>query len=55
LETICGYRVTIYNDEKFVRKNEIKILSGSIDRLRKFTGYDFKYSIEDTLNWMLKE
>ena len=55
LETLCGYRPLIQIDEKFVRKNEIKTLSGSIGHLIELTGYEFKYSIEDTLNWMLEE
>ena len=55
LENLCGFRPSIQIDEKFVRKNEIKTLSGNVSRLRELTGYEFKYSIEDTLNWMLEE
>jgi len=55
LETLCGYRPSIQIDEKFVRKNEIKTLSGNVGYLIELTGYEFKYSIDDTLNWMLKE
>jgi len=55
LETICGYKIETEVDEKLVRKNEIKSLYGSTALLQKLTGYEFKYSIEHTLNWMLEE
>ena len=54
LEIKCRYKPSINIDEKFVRRDEVKNVCGSEKRLRELTGYRFKYSIEDTLNWMLK-
>jgi GDP-6-deoxy-D-talose 4-dehydrogenase len=55
LEVACGHSPKIKIDEKFLRTNDTKSLAGSPARLLKLTGYEFKYSIVDTLNWMLKE
>lgn len=48
-----GYYPVVDIEKKFIRRNEIHYLSGNPERLIKLTGHKFKYSIEDTLNWML--
>jgi nucleoside-diphosphate-sugar epimerase len=55
LELACEYKPKIKVDKKFVRKNDIDNLSGSPARLHNLIDYEFKFSITNTLNWMLQE
>lgn len=52
MEGISGYRPEIKINQDFVRANEIPMLVGSNERLKRLTGLTFQYSIEQTLSWM---
>jgi GDP-6-deoxy-D-talose 4-dehydrogenase len=52
MESISGYRPEIKINQDFVRVNEIPMLVGSNERLKRITGLTFKYSINQTLSWM---
>lgn len=52
LDCYAGYKMELKVNESFVRKNEIPILSGSIQKLMSLIDYKFKYSIEQTLKEM---
>ncbi len=56
ISLIAGYRIQVKVNPDFVRKNEVKILKGSVDKLHRMIG-DFTedYRIERTLEEMLKE
>ncbi len=58
LDKICqiaGYKIKVKVNPEFVRKNEVKILKGSVEKLHSMIG-DFtkEYKIEHTLEEMLK-
>ena len=38
----------------FVRTNEVKTLRGSSEKLDHTTGHERRYSIRDTMEWMLQ-
>lgn len=52
MDDISGYKIKIIVNPKFVRKNEIKHLSGNPQRLQKITGKPFLFNIDETLSWM---
>ncbi|MDB2649806.1 GDP-mannose 4,6-dehydratase [Porticoccaceae bacterium] len=52
MNDISGYKMNISVNPKFVRSNEIKVLSGSTVKLKSHIQVSFKYSLPDTLNWM---
>jgi nucleoside-diphosphate-sugar epimerase len=49
---ISGYQMNIAVNPKFVRSNEIKVLSGSTLKLKSHIPVSFNYTLFDTLNWM---
>lgn len=52
LSRISGHSLQVNVDPRFVRKNEIKQLFGSNQKLINQVGNVFKYTMEDTLRWM---
>lgn len=52
MDGISGYKMNISVNPKFVRSNEIKVLSGSTSKLKSNIPVTFKYTLFDTLNWM---
>ena len=52
LEDISGYNIEIEINPAFVRKNEIKVLTGSPKKLFKLVGYIEQKSLQDTLKEM---
>lgn len=53
LVAISGHDMRIIKKDFLVRKNEIKSIIGSSDKLRKDTGWEKRISIDDTLKDML--
>ena len=51
-EKVAGRRLEVRVNPKFVRKNEIKRLTGDNARLKRH-GWSRSYSFEETLGWML--
>jgi UDP-glucose 4-epimerase len=49
---ISGYQMNISVNPRFVRSNEIKVLSGSTLKLETHIPVRFKHTLSDTLNWM---
>ena len=54
-EKITGHRIEIQVNPKFVRTNEVRILTGDNSRLKDVIGDCQSYNLEDTLRWMLQE
>ncbi|HAL85444.1 MAG TPA: epimerase [Deferribacteraceae bacterium] len=52
-EKIFNYKIGIETDERFIRKNEIKSLIGSPDKLKKIIGEYKVFSIDEILGSML--
>lgn len=52
MNDISGYQMNISVNPKFVRSNEIKVLSGSTVKLQSHIPFSFKHSLSDTLRWM---
>ena len=52
MDGISGYKMNISVNPKFVRSNEITVLSGSTSKLKSNISVTFKYTLFDTLNWM---
>jgi nucleoside-diphosphate-sugar epimerase len=55
LNQISGYEMDVRVNSSFVRENEIKRLCGDSTLLGTFVNIDNRITIDDTLNWMLKE
>jgi nucleoside-diphosphate-sugar epimerase len=53
-ETICNHKIHVVINPDFVRSNEVKVLCGSPDKLMNLTNMQYKYSLEETLRWMLE-
>ena len=51
---ITGYDIETKINPGFVRANEVKTLRGSSEKLDRFTGHERRYSIRDTMEWMLE-
>ena len=51
---ITGHNMEVKINPDFVRENEIKILRGSRKKLDSVVGYERRYEIRETLDWMLK-
>lgn len=51
---ITGHDIEVRVNPDFVRANEVKTLRGSSEKLDNVTGRDRRYSIRDTLEWMLQ-
>jgi len=51
---ITGHNMEVKINPDFVRENEIKILRGSRKKLDSVVGYERRYKIRETLDWMLK-
>lgn len=54
-ERISMHKISINVNKKYVRANEIKIVMGSNDRLKKIIGDWSDYELQDTVEWMLKD
>jgi nucleoside-diphosphate-sugar epimerase len=52
MNKIAGYRIEVQVNNDFVRKNEIKELSGDFHLLKELVNPTFNHKIEDTLRWM---
>ncbi len=55
MKNLTGHEIKIKIDEKFVRKNEIKRLTGSIDKLYSFIGKVEQRTLKQTLEEMYNE
>ncbi len=53
MNSFAGYDMRINVNPAFARKNEVKILTGSKEKLFSFIGDQKIYSLEETLRWML--
>ncbi|WP_175995100.1 NAD-dependent epimerase/dehydratase family protein [Burkholderia vietnamiensis] len=53
LSRIAGYVIDVTIDQRFVRHNEVKRLSGSRDKLRRAVGELPVTPLDDTLRWMM--
>lgn len=53
MDSIVGVKMNIKINPLYVRENEIKNLSGNTFKMKSLTSYDFKYSFEETLRWMM--
>ena len=51
--TISGHTLDVRVNPAFVRTNEISVLRGSHDKLTQTTGFEPRFALNDTLNWML--
>jgi nucleoside-diphosphate-sugar epimerase len=54
-EEITGRQIEIQVNQKFVRSNEVRVLTGDNRRLKSLIGEWHTYSMEETLRWMLRE
>jgi GDP-D-mannose dehydratase len=52
MDGISGYKMNISVNPKFVRSNEIKVLSGSTLKLKSHIPVSFNYTLLETLDWM---
>ena len=50
---ISGHALAVRVNPAFVRTNEISVLRGSHDKLTQTTGFEPRFALNDTLNWML--
>ena len=50
---ITGHDIEIEVNPEFVRENEVRVLTGDNNLLKKTIGNWKKYALEDTLRWML--
>ena len=55
LRSMTEHNPIIKTDPTLVRKNDPKIVCGSVSRLSSLVKLSFDYSINDTLNWMLED
>jgi len=53
-EKITGHSIEIQVNPKFVRTNEVRVLTGDNSRLKKVIDDWQSYNLEETLQWMLK-
>ncbi len=51
---ITGHDMETKINPGFVRANEVKTLRGSSEKLDRLTGHERRYSIRDTMEWMLE-
>ncbi|API86353.1 GDP-mannose 4,6-dehydratase [Francisella uliginis] len=51
---ITGHRIQIKINPNFVRENEVRVLAGDPSKLNKLVNVENKYTIENTLRWMLE-
>lgn len=51
---ISGRDIAVSVNPSFVRPNEVKSLWGNPTKIEEIVGSDSRYTIEETLNWMLK-
>jgi GDP-6-deoxy-D-talose 4-dehydrogenase len=54
LEKITGHMPVIKNEPTLLRKNDITLARGDYGLIKKETGWEPHYTIEDTLRWMLE-
>ena len=52
---ITGHEIEIEVNPEFVRENEVRVLTGDNSFLKKTIGNWKKYTLEDTLRWMLQK
>ena len=54
-EKASMFKIKINVNEKYVRANEVKIITGNNDRLKGIIGEWNDYQLQDTIEWMLKK
>ena len=54
-EEITDHPIEIQVNQKFVRTNEVRVLTGDNSRLKSLIGEWHTYSMKETLRWMLQE
>jgi len=54
-EKITGHSIEIKVNPKFVRANEVRVLTGDNSRLDGVIGDEQSHNLEETLRWMLHE
>jgi nucleoside-diphosphate-sugar epimerase len=54
-EKITGHNIDIQVNPRFVRANEVRILTGDNTRLKNVISDCQSYNLEDTLRWMLQD
>jgi nucleoside-diphosphate-sugar epimerase len=54
-EKISGNSIEIQVNPKFVRANEVRVLTGDNNNLKRVTGDWESYDLEETLTWMLAD
>ena len=52
MQEISGYKINIRINPMLIRKNEIQVLKGSVDKLKSIIAMPKYYQINDTLNMM---
>ena len=55
LEELTGHHIEISVNPEFVRKHEVRTLTGDASKLWKHIGYPEEISFKETLQWMLDE
>jgi nucleoside-diphosphate-sugar epimerase len=53
MQRLTGHDMKIKVNHNFVRQNDVTFQCGSTGRLRKL-GFEWKYSLEQTMEWMLQ-
>jgi len=53
MDEICREKMHVITNPEFVRDNEIKCLSGDPHNLERLIDFQFQYTLEDTLRWMI--
>lgn len=53
MNNLTGFKMDVRVNSKYVRKNEIRHLSGDASLLKKLISFNFRYSLEETLRWMM--
>ena len=54
MNDISKYNINVVTNKNYIRKKDIEDLSGDPSKLKGLINYNFKYKIEDTLQWMYK-
>lgn len=55
LDDITGNPIRFNINSSFIRENEIQVVIGSFDKLHQATGWRPRYSLDETLRWMLEK
>ncbi len=55
LKTLTGHDPALVPEKDLFRKNEILFSEGDSSRIRRMLGWKLRYSLEETLSWMLED